>query len=165
MIITLRVKCLSVEECIRLIEIDSMASILDLHFAIQQAVDFDDAHMFEFFVGRTQRNRTIFVGGKPNWDTFDPYKKYEKVSLSEVFPLPSGMKLFYLFDFGDSWMFQITKSPRKDRKTKPDTKYPRVVDAKGENPEQYPEWEWKSVVPGPGTGRTKVTFWYNDEYA
>jgi len=141
MIITLRVRCLSMEECIRLIEIDSTASILDLHFAIQQAVDFDNSHMFEFFVGRTPRNRTIFVGGEPNWDTFDPFRKYENVSLSEVFPLPSGMKLFYLFDFGDSWMFQITKSPKKDKKANPDIKYPKVVHAKGENPEQYPEWE------------------------
>lgn len=141
MIITLRVKCLSMEECIRLIEIDSTASILDLHLAIQQAVDFDNNHLFEFFVGRTPHNRTIFVGREPNWDTFDPFREYEKVSLSKVFPLPSGMKLFYLFDFGDSWMFQITKSPRKDKKAKPGVKYPRVVDAKGENPEQYPEWE------------------------
>ncbi|MCK5681114.1 hypothetical protein KAI46_09940 [bacterium] len=140
MIITLRVRCLSSEECIRLIEIDSTASILDLHFAIQQSVDFDNSHMFEFFIGRTPRNRTIFVGGKPNWDTFDPFREYENVSLSEVFPLQSGMKLFYLFDFGDSWIFQVTKSPRKDKKAIPDIQYPRVVDTKGENPEQYPEW-------------------------
>lgn len=141
MITTLRVRCLPMEKCIRLIEIDYTASVLDLHFAIQQAVDFDDSHLFEFFIGRTPRNRSLYVGEKPNWDTFDPYKEYDNISLSEVFPLPSGMKLFYLFDFGDSWFFQITKSPRKDRKVDPDVKYPRVVDAKGENPEQYPEWE------------------------
>ena len=141
MIITLRVKCLPVEECIRLIEIDNSASVLDLHSAIQQAVDFDDDHMFEFFIGRTPRNQAISVGGDPNWSTFDPFRHYEKVLLSEIFPLPSGMKLFYLFDFGDSWMFQITKSTRKDKVPQPGVSYPRVVDAKGGNPEQYPEWE------------------------
>ena len=141
MITTLRVKCLPIKECIYLIEIDNSASVLDLHSAIQQAVDFDNDHMFEFFIGRTPRNRAISVGGDPNWNTFDPFTHYEKVLLSEIFPLPSGMKLFYLFDFGDSWMFQITKSTRKAKAPLPGVSYPRVVDAKGGNPEQYPEWE------------------------
>jgi len=35
---------------------------------------------------------------------FDPYETYEKVELYDVLPLPAkGLKLFYLFDFGDSW--------------------------------------------------------------
>jgi len=65
MIITLRVKCLPVEECIRLIEIDNSASVLDLHSAIQQAVDFDDDHMFEFFIGRTPRNQANLGWRRP----------------------------------------------------------------------------------------------------
>lgn len=64
MIWKLRVRCLSVEgECIRLIEMDSDDSLLSLHEAIQQAVDFDNDHLFEFFVGRNPRNRAIPVEG------------------------------------------------------------------------------------------------------
>ena len=141
MIITLRVKCLSLDEWIRLIEIDQSASVLALHEAIQEAIDFDNDHMFEFYIGNTPRKRVVSVGGDPDWATFNPYSHYEEVLLSEIFPLPSGMKLFYLFDFGGSWMFQITKTTRKDKIPQPDVSYPRVVVSKGYNPEQYPEWE------------------------
>ena len=33
-------------------------------------------------------------------------------ALNEVYPL-KGMKLFYHFDFGDSWMFTIKKGRKK----------------------------------------------------
>ena len=57
MIITLKVECIwglhLEEDCVRVIEIDFRASLNDLHDAIQDAVDFDDDHLFEFFAGRT----------------------------------------------------------------------------------------------------------------
>jgi len=126
-------------ECVRLIEIDSGASFLELQNAIQAAVDFGNDHLFEFFVGRNPRNRAFPVGDKPSWDTFDPFETYSCVRLAEVWPLPDKMKLFYHFDFGDDWLFQIIKSRRKDKTSESGVTYPRVVEAKGENPEQY--WE------------------------
>jgi len=36
-------------ECIRVIEIESSASFLQLHEAIQDAVDFDNDHLFQFY--------------------------------------------------------------------------------------------------------------------
>ncbi len=80
------------------------------------------------------------IGNSGGWGDFDPYETYEKVELSDVLPLPAkGLKLFYLFDFGDSWYFQITKTRRKEKDPEPGVTYPRVVEKKGENPEQYPE--------------------------
>ena len=141
MIWTLKVKFCHVEpECHHLIEIDADASLIDLHMAIQEAVNFDNDHLFEFFLGRHPRNRAVKIGNSGGWGDFDPYEIYEKVELSEVFPLPAkGLKLFYLFDFGDSWYFQITKTRRKEKDPEPGVTYPRVVEKKGENPEQYPE--------------------------
>ncbi len=142
MIWTLRVKLPRARsECIRLIEIKSNASFLELHRAIQIAVDFDDDHLFEFFLGRHPENRAYSIGGEPNWDTFNPIKTYRQVHLSSVWPLPTGIKLFYLFDFGDNWLFQITKTRYKDKTPQPGIIYPRVIEAKGKNPEQYPDWE------------------------
>ncbi len=142
MIWNLRVKLpLIRSECVRLIEIKSNASFLELHKAIQRAVDFDDDHLFEFFIGRHSRNRAYAIGGEPNWDTFNPVKIYQQVHLSSVLPLPTNMKLFYLFDFGDNWLFQITKTRHKDKAPQPGIIYPRVIEAKGKNPEQYPDWE------------------------
>ena len=38
------------EECIRVIEIDSSSTLEDLHLAIQDAVDFDNDHLCEFYI-------------------------------------------------------------------------------------------------------------------
>jgi hypothetical protein len=53
MIWNLKIKVCGMQpECGQLIEIDSGASFLALHDAIQEAVDFADDHMFEFYAGR-----------------------------------------------------------------------------------------------------------------
>ena len=63
MIWTLEIECVSgissFKECKRVIEIDSSATLLDLHSAIQDAVDFDDDHLFEFYAGRDKMNKKI----------------------------------------------------------------------------------------------------------
>lgn len=137
---TLRVQLpQTISKCIRVIEIESSASFLQLHEAIQEAVDFDNDHLFEFFIGRHPDHRAYSIGGEPNWDRFNPVKVYNNVRLSSTWPLPGGMKLFYLFDFGDNWLFQINKTRHKDKVVKPGIVYPRVIEAKGKNPEQYPD--------------------------
>ena len=139
---TLRVKLHHVRsEWVRVIEIKSDSSFLELHEAIQNAVDFDNDHLFDFFVGRHPGNRAYPIGEEPDWDTFDPVKTYGNVHLSDAWPLPTGMKLFYLFDFGDDWLFQINKTRHKDKLPQPGVVYPRVIEARGKNPEQYPMWE------------------------
>ena len=45
------------------------------------------------------------------------------------------MKLFYWFDFGDDWKFQITL--RKLKAPKPGNQYPRVISEIGPKPQQY----------------------------
>lgn len=55
--------------------------------------------------------------------------------LNEVCPLV-GSKLFYLFDFGDCWLFQFKKLRKKAEK-EPGVKYPRVIESEGRNPRQY----------------------------
>ena len=63
MIWTLRIECVFglylEEECIRTIEIDTGSSLFDLHDTIQDVVDFDRDHLFEFFAGRNYRNRKV----------------------------------------------------------------------------------------------------------
>ena len=139
---TLRVKLPQIQsECVRVIEIKSTATFLELHEAIQDAVDFDNDHLFEFFIGRHPGNRAYTIGGEPNWDTFSPVRTYRNVGISRVWPLPTGMKLYYLFDFGDNWLFQINKTRHKDKLIQPGIVYPWVIEARGKNPEQYPVWE------------------------
>jgi hypothetical protein len=53
------------------------------------------------------------------------------------------MKLYYLFDFGDNWIFQINKTRHKDKIEQAGVVYPRVIEAKWKNPKQYPDWEYE----------------------
>lgn len=130
-------------ECIRMIEIESSASFLQLHEVIQHAVNFDNDHLFQFYLGRNPDQYAQIIGGEPGWNGYNPVNRYRKISISNTWPLPIGYKLYYLFDFGDRWIFQINKTRHKDKIAKPGVVYPRVIEAKGNNPEQYPDWEYE----------------------
>ena len=76
------------------LEIDSSATLEDLHLAIQSAVQFDDDHMYMFYVARAHRSRDRTVFEHEDGTLQD-------TTLAELFPLPPSRKLFYWFDFGD----------------------------------------------------------------
>lgn len=143
MIWTLRVKCDSgrflVDDCVRVIEMKSDSSLLDLHDAIQDAVGFDQDHFFEFFAGRRPRNRKVEYAA--TFDSEAALDTYADISLEQIFPLPGKCRLFYHFDFGDDWYFSITKSRKKAFEAMPGVEYPRVTEKLGPDPEQYPDWE------------------------
>jgi len=138
MIYTLTVQCVSGaylrEECIRVIEIPENYTLAHLHDAIQDSVGFGKDHPYEFYAARTPRGKKTFF--RDLEDGCDQDLDYLGVLLSEVWPL-SPRKLFYLFDFGDMWIFEVRKA-RKLKEPEPGVEYPRVVEAEGPNPEQYP---------------------------
>ena len=143
MILTLKVECVYgmylKEECIRVIEIRDRASLCDLHEAIQDAVQFDQDHLFGFFTANSASpyaNRH-WLTDEEAWD--DVVDDYQSIRLTDIWPL-GPKKLYYLFDFGDSWTFEIRKS-RRVREPEKGVSYPRVVEAVGPDPEQYPYWE------------------------
>jgi len=109
----------------RTIEVRENFTLRKLHAYIQEIVEFDDDHLYEFFIGKNPRNKTSSVS--------------KKSKLNEIYPM-TGYKLYYLFDFGDNWLFQIKKS-RKRLIENGGTDYPRIVQSNGSNPEQYPEYE------------------------
>jgi Plasmid pRiA4b ORF-3-like protein len=114
------------------IEIDSSATLGELHFAIQSAVGFDDDHMYTFYAARTERSRERMM-----FETEDG--KVAETTLAEVFPLPRGNKLFYWFDFGDDWKLSIARLRNAPEKVTGRRKYPRIVSTLGQKPVQYPE--------------------------
>jgi hypothetical protein len=126
------------EECIRVIEIDEESSLWDLHSIIQEAVDFDYDHLFEFYAGRNVRNRSVVFCEVEDYE--DMFEKYSEIKLKDIYPLDKSMKLYYWFDFGDDWKFEIKKSRKKIEK-KDNVNYPIVVKEIGENPTQYPDYE------------------------
>jgi len=105
----------------RTIEVKENFTLVRLHKYIQDIIEFDNDHLFEFYIGKNPRNRTRTVP--------------KKSKLNEIYPL-TGQKLYYLFDFGDDWLFKIKKS-RKKRVENEKCSYPRITESAGDNPEQY----------------------------
>lgn len=143
MIITLTVQCVFGAylkgECLRVIEIDEEACLYKVHEAIQSAVDFDHDHPFEFFLANTASPfaRKHRLTEKEEWEEREA--DFWRIKLKDIYPL-ARKRLFYLFDFGDNWTFEIRKH-RKAKEPEPGVNYPRVVKAIGPNPEQYPNFE------------------------
>ncbi len=107
------------------IEVKEDLRLFELHEYIQELVEFDNDHMFKFYVEKNPRNLRNAVS--------------EDMTLNKIYPL-TGYKLYYLFDFGDSWIFQIKKS-RKKRNENKNTIYPVLIESTGINPDQYPDYE------------------------
>jgi hypothetical protein len=104
-----------------------------LHLFIKKIIDFENDHLFEFYAGRNERNRKIEFSDNPGY----PYDggDYESILLKDIYPF-KGLKLYYLFDLGDNWLFEIRKS-RKKAKVQQDTKYPRIISDNGIKLRQY----------------------------
>ncbi|MGB5855556.1 MAG: hypothetical protein WBH20_09910 [Oceanisphaera sp.] len=111
------------------LEIADSVSLHDLHDAIQGAVGFDNDHMYSFFISRQEfgSERIHFDGEEFSLDD----------DIASLFPLPKGKKLFYWFDFGDDWIFQVAKSRKKPREPQPGRHYPFVTTETGSKPVQY----------------------------
>lgn len=107
------------------IEVKEDLTLLKLHKYIQKLVEFDDDHLFEFYVDKKPRHSNNAIS--------------KNRKLNEIYPL-TGCKLYYLFDFGDNWIFQIKKYRKKKNENNKIT-YPALIESTGINPEQYPEYE------------------------
>ncbi len=117
-----------------LLEIDSSSTLDELHIAIQNAVGFDNDHLYEFYISRTERSRERIQFDDENEGVYIN-------TIENIFPLNDKKKLFYMFDYGDSWLFQVSVSRKKPFSAEADVKYPRLISESGEKPEQYPTWE------------------------
>jgi len=143
MILTLTIECVRgaylSERCIRVIEIHAKASLYDLHDAIQDTVKFGRDHPFEFFLANSSSPYAVkkWLTEKEEWE--DKEDDFCRIRLTDIWPT-GRKKLYYLFDFGDKWTFEIRKG-RGGKEPEQGVKYPRLLKAIGPNPEQYPRYE------------------------
>jgi hypothetical protein len=138
------------------IALDASSTLEDLHYIIQQAVDFDNDHLYGFFVARTPRSRDRVRydcnyenddedEGEDKSEGEDESEEYDDngddrlytTTLESLFPLPKDRKLFYQFDYGDDWIFQISRTRNKPFEAEPGIDYPRLIGESGEKPRQY----------------------------
>lgn len=117
------------KNCYRDIQISSTETLDTLAIAILNAYEFDDDHLYAFF-----------LSGKP----YDQRSGIYRDGLQEGLPNTAdytlqdieagkGYPFLFLFDFGDDWMFQCQVIGTKEEKTL----RPFVVNKKGKAPRQY----------------------------
>ena len=118
-------------------EVLSAKNLYDLAGAIVWVFGFDFDHAFGFYSKLTEH-------------VFDSPVKYELFSdmgessarsvkrtrIIDAFPA-IGTKMTFLFDYGDNWQFQIELIGQSRKE--PRVRYPRLLKAIGEAPEQYPD--------------------------
>lgn len=107
------------------IDVKDDFTLHELHRLILNLVDFDDDHLHEFYVGKNPRSK--------------PSEVPDDARLNEIYPI-TGLKLYYLFDFGANWLFEIKKE-RKKIAFDDSQNYPVLVESTGVNPDQYPEYD------------------------
>jgi hypothetical protein len=118
----------------RVIELTSEQTLEDLHLAIQDAIHWDNDHLYSFFLNGERWDQK-FEYASP-WNEEAAHFASDGV-IGEL-GMVKGHKFLYLFDYGDSHEFEIEVldiSPRDKR-----AKYPRVAESKGKAPAQYPRW-------------------------
>ena len=116
------------------IELDESSTLEELHDAIQAAVDFDNDHLFCFFLSRTDRSRSREYFDDENGLLFSK-------TLKDMFPLPTKQSFFYLFDWGDEWLFKISRTRKRPHERVKGMTYPRTESESGTKPVQYPEFD------------------------
>ena len=113
------------------IELDEAATLEDLHFAIQEAVEFDNDHLYCFFLSRTDSSRSREYFNDENERIFSR-------TMRQMFPLPAKQSLYYLFDWGDEWVFKVSPTRKRPHEPVKRVTYPRMESESGTKPVQYP---------------------------
>jgi len=113
----------------RKVKIAASAALADLHQAIQAAFDFDDDHLYSFFMS----NKPWDGPGYGRIEEGRGFNAVEK-KLSEL-GLEVGQEFLYIFDYGTEWRFKIKTESYLDEV---ELEQAEIIGSKGENPVQYP---------------------------
>ncbi|MDF2885176.1 MAG: Plasmid pRiA4b ORF-3-like protein, partial [Clostridiaceae bacterium] len=108
----------------------------DLYNSIQEAFDFDNDHMYSFFMdGKAWSNNKFTCP----YDEEGPYVDEVKIGKLNLY---KKQEFLYIFDYGDDWRFNV-KVFKIDEKDKVAMLKPQIVESKGKV-EQYPDFddEW-----------------------
>ena len=120
----------------RTIALQSKQTLEHLHLAIQDALDWDNDHLYSFFMnGKSGDQRYAFAC---------PFERDNPPFTDEAIVGELGLsirhKFIYLFDYGDCHeiIVEVTEIHAKGEKG---VRYPSVVESHGAAPQQYPDWD------------------------
>jgi hypothetical protein len=123
------------------IEVDSEASLSALAEAIIAAFEFDFDHAFGFYSkldGDYQASPEKYELFADMEDNDSDAGSVAKTTVSKAFT-KVGKKMLFVFDYGDEWCFQVELVKLGSKA--PGLRYPRLLVAVGDAPEQYPDMD------------------------
>lgn len=125
-------------DCWRILRLDFSHSLYDLHRMIQLAFEFDDDHLFEFCIGNGAFKKVYTIA--------EGVTSGEELSVDETclgqLGLREKAKFTYLFDFGDSWWFDLQVLKIMDGSVAK----PAVIEVHNKAPRQYSCYEEEDYV-------------------
>ena len=121
------------KKCYRIIRCTPQHTFEDLHIAIQDAFNFDNDHLYSFYLDG--KKYSDYAVSHP-YSEIPPYA--DEVALGDE-RLRNKQKILYLFDFGDMWQFDVRLNMQQN-KDKVTYDKPVIIESVGESPEQYSEY-------------------------
>ena len=119
------------------IEIDSRKSLYDLAAAIVRAFGFDFDHAFGFFsnLGGHVFDSAVRYELFADLEGSGKVRSVKRTTVAQAFS-DVGVKMQFLFDYGDEWRFHVEVIGFGEKV--PKARYPKILKAVGKAPPQYP---------------------------
>jgi len=129
----------------RVIEICGNQTLDTFHETIFDAFDRDEEHLYSFYLTRKpiksinrRHDFTEYTSSEAAEDGYADSQMHDAYSTNiEQLNLRLKDKLYYLFDFGDSWWHEITLLSVNDLNITANKNYPKIIKKVGKSPVQY----------------------------
>lgn len=124
----------------RRIEMRGDQTLHELHEIIQEAFDWDDDHLYSFFMSGKAWDKTSEFASPYAAEEGDDTPSATKVRLENL-NLKPKQKFLYLFDYGDELRHNVLVEAIVPGGVKQGEEYPRITEVHGEAPSQYGDEE------------------------
>jgi hypothetical protein len=117
----------------RVIEVPCDMPLASLHGLVKQLTGFSDEKIHDFYVASSIRGKKLWFKRNGQWH--GEGESAFTSSIDQIFLCKTKRKLYYSFEFGDNWIFEIGRKGDVVEATA-DCDYPRVVHSRGMRPLQ-----------------------------
>jgi len=123
-----------------IIEVSGKATLYDVHLEIQDGFDWDNDHMFSFYMGEDLKDRENEYSANPLGEhlisSFGESTKSASDAEIRDIKLQEGQEFLYLFDYGDELLHKVVVKSIKESNT-PKPPKTNIISKTGKAPDQY----------------------------
>ncbi|MBF0290278.1 MAG: SEC-C domain-containing protein [SAR324 cluster bacterium] len=133
------------EEVSRTFGLEGKHTLYDFHMDIQGAFDWDNDHMFSFYITDKLSDRENEYSANPLGEHLvsgfaTPSKSAATAQIRDL-GLTEDTKFIYLFDYGDKLVHEVTVE-KISVKSQTAKKFPTIINESGTPPPQYGQFEY-----------------------